>query len=634
MERLRDVLSNTLSLGNGHSLVEHSFDSRLDGQTVDRFDGKSNRPAEDNEVSLKNAVPYSGPQSGPLSGELSTLVELQSTEPLEHFSTSLDASGSGEPVSDSFHQPPFIATDLETVWKQASAELAKRLDSQIFTAWIKPLGLASIDRAPVSGPNRLSTEALPAALFRGNVRATILTPNKFCCEHVSNNYGSIIVEVLSDILSVKSLELHFTVKATVTAKAAGKVAVNGTTNGIAASANTGASQPSASTGTFPLHATAAQQAVEQNSARLKPDQAVKSDGRATAKPMARRTSRSSMDSNSLNLNPKYNFSNFVVGTCNQFAHAVSQQVANELGSNYNPLFIYGGVGLGKTHLANAIGNASRRRNKKVLLASSESFLSELISSLRSNSMAQFKSKFRSLDVLVIDDIQFIIGKERTQEEFFHTFNDLYSRHKQIIITSDKVPQELVGLEERLRTRFASGIAVDLQKPDFETRVAILSKKAAASGFEIPAGVARLVAERIDTNVRELEGALNRLQAMAGLNNLPITEALADEVLRSLAPQRKKEVTTDLVKRVVAEKFNVSVHDIVGKRRTHNIALARQVAMFLCRELTTCSYPELGALFGGRDHSTVIHARKVVAERADKDENFKSELSTIQSSILT
>ncbi len=247
-------------------------------------------------------------------------------------------------------------------------------------------------------------------------------------------------------------------------------------------------------------------------------------------------------------------------------------------------------------------------------------------------MSQFKSKFRSLDLLIVDDIQFIIGKERTQEEFFHTFNELYNRHKQIIITSDKVPQELVGLEERLRTRFSSGIAVDLQKPDFETRVAILIKKAQVANLSLSSQVAGMMAERIDTNVRELEGAFNRLQALSVMRDSAPDEQMADEVVRSLAPQRKRDITTDLVKRIVAEKFNVSVHDIVGKRRTHNIALARQVAMYFCRELTPCSYPELGALFGGRDHSTVIHARKVISEKLEKDETFRAEIRLIETSI--
>ena len=288
--------------------------------------------------------------------------------------------------------------------------------------------------------------------------------------------------------------------------------------------------------------------------------------------------------------------------------------------------------MGKTHLANAIGNACRRRRKKVLLASSESFVSELISSLKTNNMDRFKSKFRSLDLLIIDDIQFIIGKERTQEEFFHTFNELYNRHKQIIITSDKIPQELVGLEERLRTRFSSGLSCDLQAPDFETRVAIINKKSDISGLMISEDVARLLAERIDTNVRELEGALNRLSALCSLNNSTATLDLAEEVLKSVAPTRMQEVTPELIQKLVAQKYNVSVHDLLGKRRTQNIALARQIAMYLSRRLTACSYPEIGTLFGGRDHSTVIHAFKVITERTNKNEAFGAELCRLEKDL--
>lgn len=329
-----------------------------------------------------------------------------------------------------------------------------------------------------------------------------------------------------------------------------------------------------------------------------------------------------------NLNFNYNFSNFVIGTCNQFAHAACLKVSENPGSAYNPLLIYGGVGLGKTHLANAIGNAARRRNKKVLLASSEKFVSELISSLKSNSMDKFKARFRSLDVLIIDDIQFIIGKERTQEEFFHTFNELYGKNKQIIITSDKLPQDLIGLEERLRTRFSSGLSVDLQAPDFETRIAILIKKAESYNLNLSYGVAKIIAERIDTNVRELEGALTRLQALCSLFSQEPSEELAKKVVDTISPIKLKEITTDNIKEIVAKQFNVSIHDLSGKRRTQNIAMARQVAMYLCRKHTARSFPEIGAIFGGRDHSTVIHAIKTVSDRLLSDTILNESIDNI------
>jgi len=329
-----------------------------------------------------------------------------------------------------------------------------------------------------------------------------------------------------------------------------------------------------------------------------------------------------------NLNFNYNFSNFVIGSCNQFAQAACLKVSESPGTAYNPLLIYGGVGLGKTHLANAIGNAARRRNKKVLLASSEKFVSELIGCIKSNTMDKFKSKFRSLDVLIIDDIQFIIGKERTQEEFFHTFNELYGKQKQIIITSDKLPKDLIGLEERLRTRFSSGLSVDLQAPDFETRIAILIKKAESFGLILTYEVAKIIADRIDTNVRELEGALTRLQALCSLFNQSPSEDMAKKVVDTISPVKLKEITTDSIKDAVARQFNVSINDLSGKRRTQNIALARQVAMFLCRKHTARSFPEIGAIFGGRDHSTVIHAIKTMNDRMVTETSLQEHMNSI------
>jgi chromosomal replication initiator protein len=249
-------------------------------------------------------------------------------------------------------------------------------------------------------------------------------------------------------------------------------------------------------------------------------------------------------------------------------------------------------------------------------------------------MQQFKSKFRSIDLLIIDDVQFLIGKERTQEEFFHTFNELHQRGKQIVLTSDKVPQELTGLEERLRTRFSSGLSADLQTPDFETRVAILNKKAERLDIAIPNDVAGFLAEKVDTNIRELEGALNRIQAMSSLSESDITLELAQTALSSLHPSKKREITTEIIQQAVASKFNVSIGDLLGKRRTQNIALARHVAMYLCRKLTGRSYPEIGAVFGGRDHSTAIHACKKLEDCLDQDSKLKSQVSSIESHLIS
>lgn len=477
----------------------------------------------------------------------------------------------------------------DELWAQSVAVLRKQLDPQIFTAWIKPLQIETLEISEREGTKQSVIN--------------FVAPNRFCRDHIERHYSDQIRSTISTLLNITSNELIF------------RVAQPTKTAGLHNSAGS-------------ISDSILNKLQSQNSHQPQTEIAPRAP-QSSKPPAAPQQQRRPVQNDESNLNPKYNFSNFVVGGCNQFAHAVSLRVAEDLGAQYNPLFIYGGVGLGKTHLANAIGNSSRRRNKKVLLVSSESFVSELISSLRSNRMEQFKTKFRSIDLLIIDDIQFIIGKERTQEEFFHTFNDLYNRHKQIILTSDKVPQELVGLEERLRTRFASGLSVDLQAPDYETRVAILIKKAENGGFELSEEVARLIAKHIDTNVRELEGALNKLQALSSLHQSPLSLSLAEQVLKSFTPTRQREITAETIQKVVAERFNVSINDLIGKRRTHNIAFARQVAMYLCRKLTGCSYPEIGALFGGRDHSTVIHANRSISEKAAADAQFTIDLDVIE-----
>lgn len=460
------------------------------------------------------------------------------------------------------------------LWSNVVSSLESSLDPQLFAAWIRPL---SVERCSLE-------QAADGTLV---LSAKLGAPNKFCAEHVQNNYGSVLISALSENCDCDEVRLSFTVK-------------SGAVSGL------------------------------ESKERQRPASSPALDGleRASVKPQAPRKKKRQLDRNS-SINPDYNFDSFVVGACNQFAHAVSARVSRELGGSYNPLFIYGGVGLGKTHLANAIGNVARKEGKRALLMSSESFVNELITALRSNRMQQFKERFRSLDLLVIDDIQFIIGKECTQEEFFHTFNALHQRKSQIVLTSDKIPQELTGLEERLRTRFSSGIAVDLQAPDFETRVAILIQKSELKGFGLSIDVAQFLAEKIDTNVRELEGALNRLQAICALNNQDLTLDLAEDALRTIVPERTREITIELIQKIVAERFGTSVKDLLGKRRTQNIALPRQVAMYLCRKLTTCSYPEIGSLFGGRDHSTVIHANRVIAKRASADSELSGSIDWLE-----
>ena len=335
-----------------------------------------------------------------------------------------------------------------------------------------------------------------------------------------------------------------------------------------------------------------------------------------------------------NLIPKYTFDNFVIGTSNQFAHAACVAVANQPGDHYNPLFIYGGVGLGKTHLVNAIGHHSvtQRPSLKVVYLSSESFMNELIASLRRDKMDEFKRKFRNVDILILDDVQFIAGKERTQEEFFHTFNSLYDSHKQIVITSDKFPKEIPGLEDRLRNRFEWGLIADIQPPDMETRVAILQKKAELEGVQLPHDVAIFLASNIDSNVRELEGSLTRLGAFSSLTKATITVELTKELLRNTLKGTQKEITVENIQKTICDFFNIRIVDLKAKRRTQNIALPRQVAMYLCRKHTETSFPGIGDKFGGRDHSTVIHASKTIERKIKEDPHMQKTIEKLERNL--
>jgi len=328
---------------------------------------------------------------------------------------------------------------------------------------------------------------------------------------------------------------------------------------------------------------------------------------------------------------KYTFANFVVGASNQFAHAASKAVANQPGEHYNPLFIYGGVGLGKTHLVNAIGHQILERNpeRRVIYLSSESFMNELINALRRDHMDEFKGRFRRIDVLILDDVQFLAGRERTQEEFFHTFNSLYEAHKQIVLTSDKFPKEIPDLEERLRNRFEWGLIADIQPPDMETRVAILQKKAEAERIDVPHDVALFLAANIDSNVRELEGSLTRLGAFASLNKCEITVDFARQVLQSILHEKDATITIESIQKAVCEFFHLRPADLRSKKRSRSVAGPRQVAMYLCRRYTQASFPVIGDRFGGRDHSTVIHATHVVDERMKQDPTFRATIERLE-----
>lgn len=331
-----------------------------------------------------------------------------------------------------------------------------------------------------------------------------------------------------------------------------------------------------------------------------------------------------------NLNPKYTFESFVVGPSNQFAHAAAMRVAENPGSSYNPLFIYGGVGLGKTHLITAIGNFIIDRNPdlNVCYVSSEQFTTEFIAAIRHEKMPEFRQKYRSIDVFLVDDIQFIAGKDSTQEEFFHTFNELYEKQKQIVISSDRPPIEISDITDRLRSRFGMGLIADIKPPEIETRIAILYKKAEMEGVKLPEDVAYFIASRVKSNVRELEGSLIKLCAYTSLTKTPITLDVARQILKDLLPDEDKPITQELILKIVSETMGIKLQDIKSKKRTKEIANARKIAMYITKKLTNLSLTEIGNFFGGKDHATVIYACKQVEKDRQRDENLNHLVESI------
>lgn len=331
------------------------------------------------------------------------------------------------------------------------------------------------------------------------------------------------------------------------------------------------------------------------------------------------------------LNDKYTFDTFVIGSGNRFAHAASLAVAEAPANAYNPLFIYGGVGLGKTHLMHAIGHYVIENNPeaRVVYLSSEKFTNEFINSIRDNKTENFRTKYRNVDILLVDDIQFLAGKEQTQEEFFHTFNTLHEENKQIIISSDRPPKEIPTLEDRLRSRFEWGLITDITPPDLETRIAILRKKAKAEGLDISNEVMLYIANQIDTNIRELEGALIRIVAYSSLINQDIDAALAAEALKDIIPSgRPKKITISVIQELISKKYDVKLEDFAARKRTRSIAFPRQIAMYLSRELTDLSLPKIGEEFGGRDHTTVLHAHDKISTLIAEDASFSQEIDEL------
>ncbi|MGH9748393.1 MAG: chromosomal replication initiator protein DnaA, partial [Candidatus Polarisedimenticolia bacterium] len=334
------------------------------------------------------------------------------------------------------------------------------------------------------------------------------------------------------------------------------------------------------------------------------------------------------------LNPRYSFDSFVVSSCNQFAHAAALAVAEQPSTAYNPLYIYGGVGLGKTHLMHAIGNAIARGRGTLrhLYVTSEAFMNELINSIRFEKTLDFKDRFRNVDLLLIDDIQFLAGKERTQEEFFHTFNALYEAQKQIVITSDCPPRDIPTLEERLRSRFEWGLIADIQPPDLETKVAILRKKAEAEGMTLPEDVALFISSRIRSNIRELEGSLIRLVAYAGLTGRPIDLDMARDTLKDLIEDRGRSVSVESIQKFVANYFNIKVSELKSRNNSKHISFPRQVAMYMCKRLTEKSLPAIGAQFGGKHHTTVLHALRKITALRETNPDFARQIETFLESF--
>jgi len=444
------------------------------------------------------------------------------------------------------------ATEL---WNRCLSALSEKVNQKSFDIWLKPLRALSLKE------NLLEIEV----------------PNKFFKDWISENYQSLICEVLQQ-LSKKSLSLSLSLR----------------------------------------------DGKEDSVMEIK-------EGKTKEKPAPKTVRQATKEDG---LNPSYTFNAFVVGSSNQFAHAAALAVANLPAKNYNPLFIYGGVGLGKTHLVNAIGNQVVENDPaaKVCYLSSEKFTNELINCLRYEKMTDFRNKYRTKDVLLVDDIQFLGGKERTQEEFFHTFNALYDSNKQIVITSDKLPKDIPGLEERLRSRISWGLIADIQPPDIETKVAILCKKAELYNISLSNEVGLFLAGQLGSNIRELEGALTRLRAFSSLTGQEINASMAKEILRDILSDRQKAITVENIQKIVANNYNIKVSDLKSSKKSKIYALPRQIAMYLCRTMTKASFPEIGTKFGGKDHSTVIHAFRQIEKRAAEDRDLKSVIDSLRNEL--
>ncbi|GFO62244.1 chromosomal replication initiator protein DnaA [Geomonas paludis] len=459
---------------------------------------------------------------------------------------------------------------MENIWLEAQANLKQVLTEQTYTTWIEPLK------------------------FLGATADTVVleVPSSFFQKWVTDKYLAMIKEVLSAITS-KTYHIEF-------------------------------------------HVAEAKPELPEPKAEKEPKAKGKEKDKEKEGEKDKEKEKDKKPELVPNLNPKYTFESFVSGPSNQFAYAASQAVANKPASNYNPLFIYGGVGLGKTHLVNAIGNQILAKNPKAKICyySSEKFMNEMINSLRYKKMDEFRNKFRKMDLLLIDDIQFMAGKEATQEEFFHTFNALYESHKQIVVTSDKFPKDIPGLEERLRSRFEWGLIADIQPPGVETKVAILKKKSDMHAVNLPDDVALFLAEGATSNIRELEGMLIRLEAFASLTGKEITLAMAREVMKDIIVEKTRDISVEMIQKMVADHFRIKLSELKSDKRIKTLVVPRQIAIYICRELTKASYPEIGEKFGGKDHSTIIHSVKKIEKQLAADADLKATVEDIKKRLFT
>lgn len=498
-------------------------------------------------------------------------------------------------------------TSVEDIWRASLAVIRKRVNAQAYHTWFSAIALQRVE----------------------GLVCTVAVPNAFFIEMMTEPYSPLILASVSEVVDSPLERVEYVVSAEL-ASLAPVVSMAGVA-GYAGGGNGGAAEM--------LSVAAAPGAVATVEAKMAAgDVAVASGGKSAAGsggPAIAGRLGAARGSDSLSrLNPKYTFEQFVVGAANQFAHAAARAVAENPAKAYNPLFIYGDVGLGKTHLLHAIGQRVRMSNPdaRICYLSSEQFTNEVINSIRYDRMGDFRARYRNSDVLIIDDIQFISGKDRTQEEFFHTFNTLHEARKQIVLSSDRFPKEMPDVEERLRSRFEWGLIADIQPPDLETKIAILRKKAETEGIHMPDDVSLLLATHIKSNVRELEGALIRLGAYASLTGKEITVDLARQNLRDVIRVAKKVLSMDDIQQLVSRFYHVRAADLKAKRRTKELVLPRQVSMYLCRTLTELSFPDIGRGFGGRDHTTVMHACRQVEKLAAADAAFAANLAQLKTEI--